>query len=155
MIANATKVRQRFLRRAGLHLNPREKVAKVDQEPSKALSLVLRHCHDARDIVFLLTRLFFGEIANEVAALLVTLGQNIEEKRFHVVVEGFVVQEQLSQETQVLTVDLADVPVHLEDGEVCFAVDLVCRGVEPGAFGSMALEQATTLEVLETELTDV
>lgn len=47
-----------------------------------------------------------GEIPNQVAASVVSLGHDVEEEGFNIVIKGFVVQEKLCQQTQVLTVDL-------------------------------------------------
>ena len=43
-----------------------------------------------------------------MAAGVVCLGHDVEEEGLHVVVQRFVVQEQLGQETQVLAVDLGN-----------------------------------------------
>lgn len=47
-----------------------------------------------------------GEIPDEVAPCVVCLGHHVEEKRLHVVIQGFMVQEELGEETQVLAVNL-------------------------------------------------
>ena len=62
-----------------------------------------------------------------MAALLVVDGQDVEEERLHVIVEGLVVQEQLGQEAQVLAVDLTDVTVHLKHRQVSLPIDLTGR----------------------------
>ena len=59
------------------------------------------------------SRAYLGEVADQVAALAVVLGEHIEEEGLHVVVQRLVVQKQLGQQTQVLTVDCAHVAVHL------------------------------------------
>ena len=41
-----------------------------------------------------------------MATFAVILGENIEEERLHIVIQGLVVQEQLGQETKVLTIYL-------------------------------------------------
>lgn len=48
-----------------------------------------------------------------MAALAVVLREDVEKERLHVVVQGLVVQEQLGQQAQVLTVDCAHISVHL------------------------------------------
>ena len=48
------------------------------------------------------------------------LSEDIEEEGLHVVVERLVVQEQLDEQAEVLTVDLVRVPVHLEHGQPLF-----------------------------------
>lgn len=40
---------------------------------------------------------YLREVAHEVAARVVGLCHHVEEERFHVVVKGFVVQEELGQ----------------------------------------------------------
>ena len=47
-----------------------------------------------------------GEVADHAAAVGVSLGHDVEEEGFHVIVEGLVIEEELRQQTQVLTVDL-------------------------------------------------
>lgn len=47
-----------------------------------------------------------GEIPDQVAAGVVSLRHDVEEEGFHIIIKGFVVQEKLCQQTQVLTVDL-------------------------------------------------
>lgn len=74
----------------------------MDQEPSEPLPLVLRHGHNARHVVLLLAMLLLAEVTDQVAALIVVLGEDVEEKWLHVVVEGFVVEEQLREQAQVL-----------------------------------------------------
>lgn len=70
----------------------------MDEKPAEPLALVLRHGHDAADVVLLLTVLLLGEVAHQVAALGVVLGQHVEEERFHVVIQRLVVEEQLGQQ---------------------------------------------------------
>lgn len=48
-----------------------------------------------------------------MATFVVILGQDVEKEGLHVIVECLVVQEQLGQQTQVLTVDCAHVPINL------------------------------------------
>jgi len=47
-----------------------------------------------------------GEVSNKVTTSVITSCQNIEVKRFHVVVERLVVKEEFRQQTKVLTIDL-------------------------------------------------
>lgn len=48
-----------------------------------------------------------------MATFAVVLGEDVEKEGLHVVVESLVVQEELGQQTQVLTVDCAHVPINL------------------------------------------
>lgn len=56
---------------------------------------------------------YLGEVADKVAAFAVVLGEDVEKEGLHIVVEGLVVQEQFSKQTQVLTVDCAHIPINL------------------------------------------
>ena len=49
-----------------------------------------------------------------MAALLVHLCQNVEQKWLHVEVEGLVVQEQFGRQTEVLAVDLVVTAIHFK-----------------------------------------
>ena len=57
VVADPTKIRERLLWGPRLAFYSGQKIAEVDDESPKALPLVLRHGHDARDIVFLLAGL--------------------------------------------------------------------------------------------------
>lgn len=48
-----------------------------------------------------------------MATFVIILGQDVEKERLYIIVEGLVVQEQLGQQTQVLTVDCAHIPIDL------------------------------------------
>lgn len=58
--------------------------------------------------------LYLGEVADKMATFAVVLGEDVKKEGLHVIVESLVVQEELGQQTQVLTVDCAHVPVNLE-----------------------------------------
>ena len=47
-----------------------------------------------------------GEVAHQVAAISVNFGENVEKKWFHVKVQRLVIEEEFSQQTKVLAVDL-------------------------------------------------
>jgi hypothetical protein len=55
-----------------------------------------------------------GEVANEMAAFMIINCQHIEEEWLYVVVKRLVVEEQLSEKAQILTVDLIHVSVHFK-----------------------------------------
>ena len=65
------------------------------------------------------------EVANEVAAIVIVGCQDVEVERLDIVVECLVVQEQFSQQTQVLAVDLAPVAIDLKHRQAAGAVDLI------------------------------
>lgn len=69
----------------------------MDEEPAVSLPLILRHRHDTRDVVFLLTELLFREIAHQVTSLFIIDGQSVEEEWLHIVVERFMVQKEFCQ----------------------------------------------------------
>lgn len=48
-----------------------------------------------------------------MATFAVVLGEDVKKEGLHVIVESLVVQEEFGQQTQVLTVDCAHVPVNL------------------------------------------
>lgn len=50
---------------------------------------------------------YLGEIPDEVTPRVVCLGHHVEEKRLHVIIQSFMIQEELGEETQVLAVDLS------------------------------------------------
>lgn len=127
-------------------------LTKIDEKPSESLPLVLRHGHDAGHVVLLLAMLLFGKVAHQMAALLVVLGEHVEEERLHVVVERFVVQKQLSQQTQILAVDLVHVPINFENGQVLTSVDFRGRRMAPRALVLMPLQNRFALRVFQAEL---
>ena len=55
--------------------------------------------------------------------------QHVEEKRLDVIVERLVIAEELGEQTQVLTVQLRHVAVHLEHRQLVVSVDLIGRRV--------------------------
>lgn len=56
---------------------------------------------------------YLGEVTDKVATFAVVLGEDIEKEGLDIIVEGLVVQEQFGQQTQVLAVDCAHIPVNL------------------------------------------
>ena len=89
-----------------------------------------------------------------MAALAVVLGEHIEEEGLHVVVERLVVEEQLDEQAEVLTVDLVGVPVHLKHGHAVLPVDFHPGRMSPRTFLQMLLKDGSRLHVLQTELTE-
>ena len=79
----------------------------------------------------------------------------------HVKIEGInfipnvlVIKEELDEETEVLTIDLVGVAVHLEHGHAVLAVYLDPGRVPPRTLLQVALEDGPRLHVLETELAE-
>ena len=65
------------------------------------------------------------------------------------------IQEELGQQTEMLTVDLAEMSVDFEDGDVVFAVNLIAGRLRiPAAFGHVTLENPPTFHVFQAKLAD-
>ena len=75
----------------------------------------MRHGHDTRDIVLLETMFLLAEVAHQMAAFTVILGENIEQEWLNIIIQGLVIKEELHQQTQILTVDLVCVSINLKD----------------------------------------
>ena len=56
-----------------------------------------------------------GKVSNKMASLCVIGSKDIEKERLDVIIECFVVKEQLGQQAQVLTVHLSLVAINFED----------------------------------------
>lgn len=69
----------------------------MDEKTTVSLTLILRHGHNAGNIVFLLAQLLLGKVADEVTSFTVIDGQYIEKKGLDVVIERLVVEEELGQ----------------------------------------------------------
>lgn len=89
-----------------------------------------------------------------MAPLLVILRQHVKQKRLHVVIQRLVIEEQLRQQTQILTVDLVHVPVDFEHGNLAAPVDLGGGRVSPRALVLMPFQHRFALGVLQTELAE-
>ena len=153
-ITEQTQVRERFLRAAGLALELGQLVAELDQQLAVRLALVGRQHQDARHVVILATLLLLGEVANDVAAFGVAFAHDVEEERVRVVVERFVVEEELGEQAEVLGVGLVLPTVDLEERDGVLAIDLVTRGVFEVTLGDVSLEADPGLDELEAELAD-
>ena len=58
-----------------------------------------------------------------MSARLVYLTQDVEQKRFHVKVQGFMVEKKFGNETEILSVDFVLFPVGFVDGKCTFSID--------------------------------
>ncbi len=72
-----------------------------------------------------------------MSPLPVHLTENVKEKRAYIKVEGLVVQKELGQETQVLTVQFMVLSIHLKDGQDSLPIDLLARRLAHKAMGTM------------------
>ena len=62
-----------------------------------------------------------------MAAMFIIFGENIEEEGLHIVVESLVVEEEFGEKTEILTIDLIGITVHLEHRQVFTSIDFVGR----------------------------
>ena len=82
---------------------------------TKASALMDWENEDARDVVQTARSFFLGKVADEVLAIFVVLGHDIEKKWLDVVVECLTSQEQLRQQAQVLTINGILAAIDLEE----------------------------------------
>ena len=61
-----------------------------------------------------------AEVAHQMAAFTVILGENIEQEWLNIIIQGLVIKEELHQQTQILTVDLVCVSINLKDWHAIF-----------------------------------
>ena len=85
----------------------------------------------------------------------VVLGHHVEQERIRVVVQRLVVEKQLRQQAEVLSVAFVFPPVNLEKADCALAIDLVPGRMAQVALFRVPLQTLATLPVLETELADV
>lgn len=123
----------------------------MNEETAVSLTLVLGHRHDARNVVLLLTQFLLGKIADQMTTLAIVDCQDVEQERLHVIVKRFVIEEEFGQQAEVLTINLIDVAIHLENGEIVFTIDFSGRWMSPQALGHVPIQYRATFHVLETE----
>ena len=75
-----------------------------------------------------------------MVAEVVTLAHDVEQEGVSVVVKGFVVEEQLGQEAQILSVGLVLAAVDLKERNVALPVDFVARRMSEIAFRDVPLQ---------------
>lgn len=75
---------------------------------------------------------YFGEITGDVVLVIFNFAQNVEEEDAHVFLEVLMIQKQLRQKRQILTVNRVLGPIHLEHGHMLFFIPvyLITRRVE-------------------------
>ena len=56
--------------------------------------------------------------------------ENVEDEWFDVVIECLVIKEQLSQQTQVLAVDLRHIAINFKYGQVFLTIDFIARRMQ-------------------------
>lgn len=100
---------------------------------AKAAALEGRQHQNAGKVIIIGRVLLFREIADHVAAPIVALGEDIKEEGLDIVVERLVVEEELGEQAQILTVDFVLLAIHLKHGEISRAVNFVTRRMAQGA----------------------
>lgn len=79
----------------------------------------------------------------------------VEEKGINIVVERFVIEEELAEQTEIAAPAALTPAVDLEERAMVVAVDFVAGGVQQRAFGAVPLERPQAVGVAEAELADV
>merc|ERR1719220_830950 len=148
-------VTQGLLRAANHPLHLAQLVGEGNQELAVAFPLVGRQGKNAGNIVPVWGLLFFGEISHYVGPVFVDLTQDVEDEGLHIEIQSLVIQEQFGQQAEVLTVELAFLPVNLEYAGRSLPVDLftACWLVDL-TVGHVAPVGLLVLHVLQTILTD-
>lgn len=70
-------------------------------------------------ILQMMTWAHLGEVSNQMTSFGVVLRKHVKKERFHVIVQSLVVQKELGEKTEVLTVYCADVPIDLNKNQIC------------------------------------
>lgn len=117
--------------------------------------MVLWEGEDAGYVVPFGGFLFFAEVADEMASMLVTGGHAVEEEGIDVVIECFVIEEEFTQEAEIAAPAALAAAVDFEEGDGIVTVNLVTRGVKKRAFGAVAGEGLKGGVVAEAEFTDI
>lgn len=125
----------------------------MDEEPPVTLSLILRHRHYTRHIIFLLTMFLFREISDKMAAFAIVFGQYVKQERLDVIIQRLVVQKQFGEEAEILTVYFVRVPVDFEHRYVAAAVYLRGGRMSPQTLVQVTHENRSTLRILKTKFT--
>ena len=74
-------------------------------------------------------------VPNNVGATLITFTEDVKKDEIKIVVQGFVVQEQLCQVAEVLAVHLLLLAIHLKHADTAIAVDLLAWRMLQLTFG--------------------
>ena len=92
---------------------------------------------------------------DHMSTTLITLAQNVEQKEVDVIVQGFVVQEQLGQVAQVLAVGPLLLAVHLKHRHVPVAVEFVAGRVLQARLAQVLQHLPPLLEEAQVELREI
>jgi len=75
-----------------------------------------------------------AKITDYMTSIHIGQRHNVEKEGLHIVIKGFVIQEELCQQTQMLAILLVTLPVHLPHLQFSLAVYLIARRMPPDAF---------------------
>ena len=154
-IPEQAEIREGFLGGPEFPLALAELITERDEEAAEALALVLGQGQDAGDVVAFGGFFLFGEVADEVVAVVVAAAHDVEEERVDVVVERLVIEEEFAEETEVAAPGALAAAVDFEEADEVVAVDFVAGRVAHLAFGAVPVEGAFGAEVAEAELVEV
>jgi hypothetical protein len=70
----------------------------------------------------------------------VALGQNVKQERLDIIVQRFMVQKQLGQQAEILTVDFIRIAVDFEHRELATAIYFCAWWMTPRTFVQMTLQ---------------
>lgn len=124
-VTQLAQVRQGFLGRANHLLQFREFVTEGYEELSVSFPLEGWKCHNAGQVVAICRFFFLGEVSHQMSSLPVDFREDVEQERFDVEVQSFVVEKQLGEETEILTVQFGFLSVDFVNGERVFAIDFL------------------------------
>lgn len=85
----------------------------------------------------------------------VELSHHVEQEGVCVVVESLVVEEELGQQTEILSIAFVFSTIDLEKRNRLLPVNLISRRVSKVAFGNVSLQAFSTFSIFETKLTNV
>jgi len=154
-VGEEPKIRQRLLWRAELAFDLGELVGELDEQTPVAFALELRQSQDTGHVVAVSGFFFFREIADQVAAFVVSCGHDVEEERVHVVVKSFMIKEHFGQQAEVAAPCPLAPTVDFKKGNIIIPVDFVPRGVLERAFLAVACKGFEIPVITEAELADI
>jgi hypothetical protein len=90
-----------------------------------------------------------------MATCLVARAHAIEQEGINVIVESFVVEEELAQQAEVSAPCPLPTAVDFKEGDVIVTIDLISRRVNEGAFRSMPFECPLIVKVTQAKFINV
>lgn len=81
-------------------------LTKVNQKVAPALALPDWQRHNAANVVVLWAHFLLAEVSNKSSTVVINFSHNIEEEGLDIIKQGFMVEEHLGEQAEVLAVDL-------------------------------------------------